>query len=125
MPHRTIRRVLRQADREIARAERVLEHATRAMYQAGCRCLRCRAAEAQYRQQLRGLIARGQLPRGRRVPAGWVWRRVRALEAEGYSREQIAAALGLQSRTLQVDHRRVTVALQLSIERFYRWAQGD
>jgi hypothetical protein len=54
-----------------------------------------------------------------------LWRRISALEAEGYSRGQIARMLGLHKPSLQFDHERVTIGTKARVERVYRWVQGE
>ena len=113
------RRLLAAADREIARAE----HGLRVVYQRGCRCLPCRAAEARYRATLRRQDLRGEVPLGRTVPAGLLWRRVRTLILEGLSEEAICRALGVKA--LHFGQDRVTVGSQLRVERLYRRVVGE
>lgn len=96
-------------------------HGTRRQYQAGCRCLPCRSAEAEYRAELRLAQAKGLLTGGQRVGCGMLWRRISSLQREGYSRADIARMLGLRKPSLQYDHERVTVRTQVKVERLYRW----
>lgn len=61
------------------------------MYQTqGCRCLRCRAAEATYRQQLRTRKAKHLPVLGAYISASEAWARIRTLKAERFSERQIS-----------------------------------
>jgi hypothetical protein len=61
---------------------------------------------------------RPTLAHGATVPGTKTWRFVDSLEREGYTRRQIAFALGAQSQQLQL-RRRVTVATALKVATVY------
>jgi hypothetical protein len=100
-------------------------HGTRKQYQTGCRCLLCRAANAEYQATLRVQQAKGLTPLGRLVPAGGLQRRLRTLLLEQYHRTEIARALGLHPATLRLHRKRVRYRTALLVERLYRDAQGE
>lgn len=74
--------------------EGAVDHGTRSRYQAGCRCVPCRAAEAIYRAKLRKRKVKGLPPVGRVVSAIEARRRVRQLLREGYTRARLAEMAG-------------------------------
>jgi hypothetical protein len=64
------------------------------------------------------LGVRPTLARGARVPGTRTWRFVDSLEREGFTRRQVAFALGAKSQQLQLQ-RRVTVATALKVATVY------
>lgn len=93
---------------------------TRAKYQAGCRCLHCRAAnalyEAQYRQQKRD----GRPLLGSLTPAARTHTLMKALRAE-MSRRQLALALNWYRNYTRIQRAgTVTVRTALKVQRAYR-----
>lgn len=71
-------------------AGKSLTHGTRAYYQTHhCRCLRCRAAEATYRQQLRTRKAKKLPILGHYISASEAWARIRTLKSEKLAHRQI------------------------------------
>ena len=78
-------------------------HGTRRGYQVtGCHCDRCRAANTAYTQRYRALARAGRSVLGAHVAAADVARAIADLVDEGYTRAQIAGALGYAGRRLQV-----------------------
>jgi hypothetical protein len=75
-------------------------HGQRRTYQAGCRCLTCKAANASYIQTLRTETAKGRIPVGRLVNAKEAGQHIRALLVERYTRRQVLVASGLSYGTL-------------------------
>ena len=73
------------------------DHGTRRRYQAaGCRCEACTAANAAYQARYRAAARAGRCVLGAHVPAADVKRAVAELVEEGYTKTQIAHALGCQ-----------------------------
>lgn len=99
---------------------RMPDHGTRAQYRAGCRCLRCRAANAAYVAAYR---------RRRRAPRPLLRtiispvearRRIRQLLTEGFSKSDIARRLGLKNRAPRLHPAGITLAKALKIRRLCR-----
>lgn len=82
-----------------------MAHGTRSSYQLGCRCLRCRAAEAQYRTLLRRRHVMGQVLAGAYVPAREARALIRRLLPDFLSRANLARALGLRAPMLRLGAR--------------------
>jgi hypothetical protein len=98
-------------------------HGTRSLYQAGCRCLPCRAANAAYAAQLRARHVRDLPTLGQLVSPQQAARRVRQLKLEGYSEARIAAMAGWKNRHLQLDRGlRIRLSTWLRIRRVARFA---
>jgi hypothetical protein len=98
---------------------RPLTHGTRRMYQAGCPCLQCRRAEASYRTHLRQQRAKGQTPLGAYVLARSLWRLVKKLTAEGFTRPEIALRLGLKRPRLELHTTLVRQSSVVKVQAFY------
>ena len=98
---------------------------TRAQYQAGCRCAPCRRAEAAYRQRLRGQHVRGQIPLGARVPAAGLWKRVKSLQVEAFTKAEIARRLGLKRPILEWHPVTVTRKTEQRLEQFYQQVMAE
>jgi hypothetical protein len=95
-------------------------HGTYAGYQHGCRCLACRTAAAAYRMTLRWMHRRGIVPLGTLVSATATWRRIRQLQAERFTRTEIARRLGVQRHGLALHTDRVTLRNALKVQRLCR-----
>ena len=100
-------------------------HGSRCCYRHGCRCLRCRSAEAGYRSRLRKGKAKGLPLAGKLVKAGATWRRVKQLATEGFTHAEIAKRLGLKTARLRWHHERVRVSTAARIEALYRREMGS
>lgn|SRR3970282_1673635 len=92
---------------------------TRRSYQWGCRCARCRRAEADYRRRLRTDLCKGRLPLGCRVNARQTWRLITRLVKAGYTKPQIAGFLGLKRPRLELHTETVIQATALRISALY------
>jgi hypothetical protein len=121
---RDVALLLQTADREICRAEALI-HGLRRSYKRGCRCVRCRAAEASYRAELRRLEATGRIPLGRRVPGQAVDRHLRSLVSEAFTRQDIARRARLHRTTLWRQHGRVTLGTYLRVSALWRRHCGE
>lgn len=97
-----------------------MTHGTRPAYQAGCRAVCCRAAEAAYRVRLRRLHRLHRVPLGTIVSAVATWRRIRALQAERVTRAEISRRLGLRRSGLRLHPDRVTLKTALKLRRICR-----
>lgn len=82
-----------------------MTHGARASYQAGCKCLLCKAAEAAYRSSLRLRKAKGLPLLGSLVSAVEARRRIRQFKREGYSKRRIAHMAGWKNGHIQVGGR--------------------
>jgi len=100
-------------------------HGQRRTYQAGCRCLPCKAANARAEANRRAAHRQGRRPLGSKTSPVEAARLVRVLLRERYTRRQIAQALGLKSGRLRLHPEAITVAKYLRLKRFYRQAMGD
>jgi hypothetical protein len=121
---RDVALLLQCADEEICRAESLI-HGLRRSYKRGCRCLRCRAAEATYRADLRRQEAQGRIPMGRRVPGQAVDRHLRSLVSEDFTRQDIARRARLHRTTLWRQHGHVTLRTYLRVSALWRRHCGD
>jgi hypothetical protein len=92
-------------------------HGTRACYQAGCRRLECRVANAEYQVRYRRTWARGRPPLGSLVRASEARRRVRQLQAEHFTKADLARRLGV--RRLRLGGDVITLRRALGIRRLY------
>lgn len=102
-----------------------MTHGTRASYQRGsCRCLICKAANAQYSLRYYRLRAAGH---PRLVPAGLTVKRLKALRAEGLSYAEIARRFGLKCQRLHLHSGNVAVYNYLRVRRLYQsiMAEGE
>jgi hypothetical protein len=121
---RDVALLLQCADEEICRAESLI-HGLRRSYKRGCRCVRCRAAEASYRAELRRLEATGRIPLGRRVPGQAVDRHLRSLMSERFTRVELARRVRLHPTTLWGHHRSVTVRTFLRVRALWQRHCGE
>jgi hypothetical protein len=121
---RDVALLLQCADREICQAESLI-HGLRRSYKRGCRCLRCRAANASYEAERRLALAQGQIPLGRRVPGQAVDRRLRSLVSEDFTRQEIARRARLHPVTLRGHHRSVTLRTYLRVSALWRRHCGE
>jgi hypothetical protein len=121
---RDVALLLQCADREICQAESLI-HGLRRSYKRGCRCLRCRAANASYEAERRVALAQGKVPMGRRVPGRDVDRRLRSLESEGFTRLEIGRRARLHRNTVSADHRSVTLRTYLRVSALWRRHCGE
>lgn len=96
------------------------DHGTRSLYQRGCRCLLCRAAEAAYRADLRRQQAHGKLQMGALVDARAMWRLIAVLLNEQYRKGQLALLLGMKRPILRLGRAKVTRETDLKVRRLYR-----
>lgn len=100
-----------------------MTHGTRGCYvHHECRCLLCRAAEADYKGRLRVAQAKGKLVPGRRVSAVEARRIIRQLKSEGFTKGEIAWALGRQTNRRAVARKQstITVGRFLAIRKLFR-----
>lgn len=95
-----------------------MTHGLRPTYAAGCRCLRCRAANARYITTLRRKKLAGTLILGAIRSAKEVQQMLKALHREHVTNTQLAHELGLHSAQVKV-HPRITVRKHLRIQRVY------
>lgn len=105
----------------------VPDHGTRSRYQAGCRCIPCRAANAIYVAHLRSLKAKGLPALGTLVNAKEAGAHVRAILVERYSRRQLLAQTGLERHTLPRLNATTRCRLKtvLRLRRAYRYLVAD
>lgn len=106
----------------------VPDHGTRSRYQAGCRCLPCRAAEAGYRARLRSRQVRGLPTLGMLISPKQAARRIRQLKGEGYTAARIAQLAGWKDRHVRLDRGlRIRLATHVRIRRVavYAMLEGD
>ena len=93
-----------------------MTHGTRQSYQqAGCHCLKCRAAEAAYRASLRQQHLKGKPPLGSLISAKDTWIKIRQLKAERLTERDILTRLGLQRRALHWHPDKVTLRTALKV----------
>lgn len=111
--------LLQTADREIC------IHGLRRSYKRGCRCVRCRAANASYLAEYRLARAQGKVPLGRRVPGQAVDRHLRSLMSERFTRVELARRARLHRTTLWRHHRSVTVRTFLRVSALWRRHCGE
>lgn len=100
-----------------------MTHGTRGCYvNQECRCLLCRASEADYRARLRLARAKGKLTAGRRISAVEARRILRQLKSEGYTKGEIAWALGRQQdrRAVRRTQSTITLGRFLAIRKLFR-----
>lgn len=98
-----------------------LPHGTRSTYQRlGCRCVPCKAANAQYMTHLRTMKAKGLTPMGAHVPASETWRLIERLLIERFKKADIARELGLKRGRLELHTEAVTFRNKLLMRRLYR-----
>lgn len=90
-------------------------HGTRAAYLAGCTCLPCRAANAQYQAERRRRLAQGQELHGQAIPGHDTARLIRALRAEGFSAARLGALLGVHAVTVKEHSRSRPVEVRLAL----------
>lgn len=98
------------------------------MYRSGCRCLPCRAANADYERHRLLAHQRGRPLLGTLVPAADAARKVRQLQIEGITKAAIARALGLKHPILQLHtgpDAKATRRLVLKIQRFWRLKMAE
>lgn len=96
-------------------------HGTRSIYRAGCRCTRCRAANAAYVAAFRGARRTGRPLLHSRVSAVEAHRIVKVLRAEWVTRGALARALGRHHDLARLTHQqRITLRTLLRIRHVYR-----
>ncbi len=102
-------------------------HGHRADYQAGCRCLPCRASEACYRADLRQQHREHRQPLGAIVTAQDAAQLVRSLLLERYTKQALAAHAGVERHTLiqLKPSQRVRLSTVLRVRRAYRILMGQ
>lgn len=94
-------------------------HGRRKDYQAGCRCVRCKGANAAYQQSRRLHQAKGEIPPGAYVSGRQMWRQIDKLQAEGFQLAEIARRLGLKRPCLELHHQTVRQRSVLRMQAFY------
>jgi isochorismate hydrolase len=103
-----------------------VEHGTRASYQAGCACTRCRASNAAYIAGLRRQYRQHRTPLGHTVTAAEAAQHVKALLRERWSERDLAARAGLHPHTLRLTpESRVRLKTVLKVRRAYRLLMTD
>ncbi len=104
---------------DLARERR---HGERRHYQAGCRCLPCRAANAQYLAHWRRLRVEGRAPLGRLVPATRVHTWMKVLRLEHFRRADVMRAIGHHPANYAHLRQRAYVTLRTAVRlaRVYR-----
>lgn len=119
------RDVLAEAEAALQAAEPVLEHAKRATYQAGCRCLPCRTANADYQARYRRRLAEGKPMLGSVISGHSTAQRVRSLLGEGYGGRSLARLLGLSHMSVWRHQTscRATIRVAVKIGRFWQAQQ--
>jgi hypothetical protein len=103
------------------------DHGTRSAYKSGCSCVSCRAAEANYRCQLRQTHRQGKVPLGAIISATDARKLVNALLLERFSRLKMAPQLGINRHTLALDHlkgHRIRYSTLLRLKRLTRIVSG-
>lgn len=97
-------------------------HATRASYQAGCRCVSCRSANAAYEVDYRRLKAEGRSSLGIRIPAARTHILMKVIRGEHWSNHRAGRDLFGSYRAYCKVRRasRVTLRTALRVGRFYR-----
>jgi hypothetical protein len=100
-------------------------HGTRYAYQRlRCACLRCRAAEANYRARLRARHLKSQPIMGSHADPQSTWRQVRAMRTEGFTKTDIALRSGI-GRDVLSRHRMIRLRTALLVSRFYRAVMAE
>jgi hypothetical protein len=102
-----------------------LLHGTRQHYQAGCRCVSCRAANAAYEAARSADKAAGKVRLGTIIPPGEAVKRLRQMKAEKISGRAINRQNGLKDHTLVLHPNGITVRKLLRIRRIYRLQMLD
>lgn len=99
-----------------------LAHGTRARYKSGCRCTRCRAANAAYWRRWHIQTRAGRPLLGARVSAVEAHRLIKIMRAEWIEKRRLAAALGISPKNLaRLSHQRtISLRMWLKIRRLYR-----
>lgn len=101
------------------------EHATRYTYQKGCRCLPCRASNANYQARLRQIHREERRPLGAYQTAQDAARLVRSLLLERYTKRALATKAGLERHTLKLKpSQRVRLSTVLRVRHAYRMLIG-
>lgn len=121
----------------------VTEHGARKAYQAGCRCLPCRSANAAYSACRRAKLREGRPILGSKQDGLETARQLRCLIGEGYSSGVLMALIGLRPWTFyahtrteaikvyqsgRVDYKpppRVTLRVAFKVQRFWRQQQVE
>lgn len=101
-------------------------HGTRTRYQlTGCRCLPCRASNAQYMRGLRRQHLKGHTPLGTLTTAADARKLVRAFLTECWSKRQLAPQVGVERKTLRLaPDQRIRLKTLLKLRRGYRILMG-
>jgi hypothetical protein len=102
----------------------LLEHGTRGGYTQGCRCLKCRAANAQYIADYRQHKRANKVLLGATIASEAARRLLEHLHREHLTKTAVARALGLRSPGLKV-HARITVRRHLLIKRLHRMYMSE
>lgn len=102
-----------------------MTHGTRKAYRHGCRCLPCKAANATYWSAWYRDRRQGVRRLGSRVPADHAWTLIRRLLPEYGTKAALAAELGYQTRTLQLQRTAVLLRNVLKLRRLHRQAVTD
>jgi len=76
-------------------------HGRRSTYWRGCRCLACRAANAEYQARRRAHLARGRALPGVAVQGHDTARLIRSLLAEGFPARRLGPLVGVHERTIR------------------------
>ena len=103
-----------------------MTHGTRARYQAGCHCLPCRAANADYFRQWYKAKQTGDTPLGTRIPAARTHILMKVIRTEGIANQEFASYMGWSGNYSRVKKaKRVTLRTALKVARFYRMRVTD
>ena len=98
-----------------------MTHGERVSYQRGCRCTRCKAANAAYVQAFRLARAEGRRLMGARVPAQRTHIAMKLLRIEGFTHKAVDDILGRTRHYARVRRSKVvTLRTELRTLRLYR-----
>ncbi len=102
-----------------------MTHGARKAYQAGCRCLPCRSANAAYQNCYRAKLRDGRPVLGKKQNGHETAIKLRYLIGEGYSPGVLMSLIGLRRRTFyeHIHSYPVTLRVAFKVQRFWRQQQ--